>query len=411
MPRKTPTLSPTSTAMTQLSPCRWLFVALLASNAFLGVLASNAQAQSLEDWEGVPAVPAWRVRGEYLLWWSNGNPLPPLVTTSPFGTDRDEAGVIGTPGAEILFGGESIATGARSGGRLTLSRWLDNDDITAIEFVGIFVGDDYQSGDFVRQSLGTPIYSRPFFNVDSGEEDAELVALTDILAGRVAIASYSEAYSGATLLRHNIGRGETGRLDLLGGYRYFRYRETLQIRENLESIDQGGVIPLGTTTDLIDRFATGNDFHGAEFGLAAEFFFPSVFIELTAKVALGSAFRQAVISGNTVVTVPGDPSTTTAGGLLALPTNIGTYSDSTFGVLPELGLNTSIALTPDVNFLFGYSLIVLNDVLRTGNQIDRVINTSQIGDDPLVGDPRPAFSYRDSTFVLQGLNFGVEYLW
>ncbi len=396
--------------MTQLSPCRWLLAAVLVATAVVGV-TSSAQAQTWEDMQGVPAVPAWRVRGEYLLWWSNGNPLPPLVTTSPIGTPREDAGVIGTPGAEVIFGGESIATGARSGGRLTLSRWLDDDDITAIEFVGIFVGDDYQSGDFVRQSSGSPIYSRPFFNVDSGEEDAELVAFPNILAGRVAVASYSEAYSGATLLRHNIGRGETGRLDFLGGYRYFRYRETLQIRENLESIDQGGVIPLGTTTDLIDRFNTANEFHGAEFGLAAEFFFPSVFVELSAKVALGSAYRQAAISGSTIVTVPGDPSTTTAGGLLALPTNIGTYGDTTFGVLPEIGLNTSIALTQDVTFLFGYSLIVLNDVLRTGNQIDRVINTSQIGDDPLVGAPRPAFSFNDSTFVLQGLNFGLEYLW
>ena len=50
-----------------------------------------------------------------------------------------------------------------------------------------------------------------------------------------------------------------------------------------------------------------------------------------------------------------------------------------FGVLPELGVNTRTALMPGTSLIFGYSLIVLSDVLRTGDQIDRVVNSSQIG--------------------------------
>ena len=34
-------------------------------------------------------------RGEYLLWWMKESPIPPLVTTSPFGTPRELAGVLG----------------------------------------------------------------------------------------------------------------------------------------------------------------------------------------------------------------------------------------------------------------------------------------------------------------------------
>ena len=102
---------------------------------------------------------------------------------------------------------------------------------------------------------------------------------------------------------------------------------------------------------------------------------------------------------------------TECGGLLALPTNIGNYSESTFGVLPEFGLNTTVALTQNTSFIFGYSLIVLNDVLRTGSQIDRVVNTSQIGGDPLTGSARPAFHFNHSNFVIQGLNFGLQYQW
>jgi hypothetical protein len=88
------------------------------------------------------------VRGEYLLWWSNGNPLPSLVTTSPPGTPITQAGVLGTSGVETLFGDRTIDTGERSGGRVTISRWLEDDDETVFEFVGFYLADDYQSGSF-----------------------------------------------------------------------------------------------------------------------------------------------------------------------------------------------------------------------------------------------------------------------
>lgn len=384
---------------------------ILCQSLVVAFCCSVASVQAQIEGEVDAGVPLWRVRSEYLLWWSNGNPLPPLVTTSPAGTPRQSAGVLGQPGTEVVFGGQTIDTLARSGGRITLTRWFEDSDINGLEFVGFFVGDDYQSGTFDRQSPGSTIISRPFFNATSNQEDAELVSFPNVLAGRVRVNSYSEAYSGAMLLRHNLGQGEIGRLDFLGGYRYFKLRETLTIRENLESIDQGGVVPLGTTTDLVDRFATSNQFHGAEVGLSAQFYLEMVTVELLAKVAVGGAFRQAVISGDTTVVVPGNPPLNTAGGLLALPTNIGAYSESTFGVLPEFGLNTTVALTQNSSFIFGYSLIVLNDVLRTGNQVDRVVNTSQIGGDPLVGPARPAYRFNHSNFVVQGLNFGLEYLW
>jgi hypothetical protein len=353
----------------------------------------------------------WRVRGEYLLWWSNGNHLPPLITTSPDGTPRSQAGVLGTSGVTTLLGDGTIDTGARSGGRLTLSRWFDETQLQAFEFVGFYVGDDVQSGNFTRQSTGSPILARPFFNIGTGQEDAGLIAFPNVFAGSVTATSYSEVYSAAALLRNNIGMGPLGRVDVLGGYRYFRLRETLAIREHVVSTDPGGLVPLGTTSDLVDRFATGNDFHGAEVGLSSLFSCSRCSVELLAKVAIGGAFRKVAISGSTTTTLPNNPSTTTPGGLLALPSNIGSYPEAAFGVLPEFGLNTTWAMSPNTTLVFGYTLIAFNDVLRTGDQIDRVVNTSQIGGRQLVGPARPQFTFDHSNFVLQGLNFGADYRW
>src|SRR5689334_904180 len=43
------------------------------------------------------------VNAEYLMWWLNGDPLPPLVTTGPPST----GGILG-PGTHILFGDQRV---------------------------------------------------------------------------------------------------------------------------------------------------------------------------------------------------------------------------------------------------------------------------------------------------------------
>ncbi|MEA3342240.1 MAG: BBP7 family outer membrane beta-barrel protein, partial [Chloroflexota bacterium] len=65
-------------------------------------------------------------RGEYLVWWTAGSDTPPLVTTSPLGTHRDDAGVLGEEGTSILYGGDKRNTGQQSGGRYTLGYWFSD---------------------------------------------------------------------------------------------------------------------------------------------------------------------------------------------------------------------------------------------------------------------------------------------
>jgi len=48
------------------------------------------------------------IGAEYLLWSAKGDKLPPLVTTSPAGTLQPQAGVLGTPGASVLFGDSGV---------------------------------------------------------------------------------------------------------------------------------------------------------------------------------------------------------------------------------------------------------------------------------------------------------------
>ena len=58
---------------------------------------------------------------DYLLWWTKGDHLPPLVTTADPGTAlTPTTGALGQPTTRVLFGGDDVNDSARSGVRLTL---------------------------------------------------------------------------------------------------------------------------------------------------------------------------------------------------------------------------------------------------------------------------------------------------
>ena len=73
-------------------------------------------------------------RGEALLWWTDGMHTPPLISASPPGTALADAGVLGTPGATVLFGGnERLLNSPHVGWRLQGGGWLDCDKQVGFE--------------------------------------------------------------------------------------------------------------------------------------------------------------------------------------------------------------------------------------------------------------------------------------
>jgi hypothetical protein len=132
------------------------------------------------------------------------------------------------------------------------------------------------------------------------------------------------------------------------------------------------------------------------------------FLDLTGRVALGVNNRSATIAGNTTTTVPGGNTTTTAGGLLSQPTNIGTYNDSVFSVIPAVQFNLGYQVTRNFRVYTGYTFLYFSNVARAGNQINTNVNSSQIGGDPLVGAANPTFAFKSSGLWAQGITLGGE---
>lgn len=390
----------------------WAAIAgsLICGQALLMGNASSALAQSGLEHEptGQLFVPRswitrWYVRAEYLALWATGNPLPALVTTSPAGTPLVDAGVLGEPGTAVLFGDEHVEDDGHQGGRLTFGYWLDDAHTRAVEaqlWAAGIAGDGGAAG-----SAGDPILARPFFNTENYLEDAQLVAFPWIVTGEIQADARSEMYSADVLARYNWLSGPGGYLDFCWGYRFFRFRESLSIRETLAS-----------TVGVFDEFVTENDFHGVDLGAVLGLRRGPWLLDLTTKVALGDMRERLKIDGAT--TVAGNPPVTVPGGWLAAPSNVGSYTDHEFAAIPELGLRLAFVAFETVELSVGYNLIFVSSVLRTGDQIDRTVNPGQLAWLPLargggaVSDAlRPQARLDDSALWIHGISFGAELRW
>jgi hypothetical protein len=346
---------------------------------------------------------------DYLLWAIKDSPLPPLVTTSPAGTPRAQAGVIGAPGTAVLFGGNELDNEERSGARIDLGFWFNKNQCLGIEAGYFFLGQ--RSIDFTAASPGLPILARPFFDVTTGAENSELIAYPGVLAGGVAVRASSRLWGTELDLRGNWLRG-CWRVDWLAGFRYLQLDESLAISENL-MIPSGP--QAGTGIFVNDSFGTHNSFAGGQLGLETELRQGRWSLTLLGKVAVGNMHETVNIVGNTAFAVPGLPVNVQPGGLLAQPTNIGHYERNRFAVAPEAGVKIGYQISKHWRAFVGYTFLYASDVVRPGNQIDRGINVTQLpsvlGPGTLVGAARPAFTFHSTDFWAQGADIGLEFRW
>jgi hypothetical protein len=372
--------------------------------------AAGVVAPSIDAWSGPLGAPGYWVEADYLLWWMQGSRLPPLVTTSPAGTPLENAGVLGTPGTAVLFGGERVNASARSGGRVFLGTWLDAAQTFGVE--GHFLYLESKSANFSAGSDST-ILGRPFSDAVSGTQAAQQVAFPGTLQGSVLVANATNGLLGAGVLARQLVRGGGDwRLHYLAGYRYLRFADRLRVDENLTALPGNGVVPPGTRLIVTDEFGTRNEFHGLDTGLAANFAVGALQLRLLGKIALGSTYQVVDIGGATTTTLPGGTPVTEPGGLLALSTNMGHHTRQRFAIIPEIGARVGGNLTPNLRCWVGYTWLYWSSVARAGDQVDLRVNPGLIPPptNPLIGPALPGFLFQSHHFWAQGIDFGLEFL-
>jgi Putative beta barrel porin-7 (BBP7) len=349
-----------------------------------------------------------RIEAEALLWWVKGDPVPPLLTTSPQGS----LGVLGRPGTQVLFGGKDEADGERPGARFTAAVWLDECD-TGVEATFFFL--TRRSADYRAGSTGDPLLARPIVNLATGGEDAQLVAVAPNPAvpnllptsGQFA-ASYESSLWGLELNGvRNLSAGYGQRLDALGGVRFLTLGERLDVAESLVISPAAVEGPL-TRIQVRDDFHTGNEFYGPQAGLRAVWLCQRWSFLVEGKLSLGLVHETADVQGNTATAGSGSGPAVFSGGLLAQPSNLGNYTRDRFAVLPEVGVKVGYRLAPWLRATVGYDFLYLSSAVRQGEQINRLVDARQLPPAPPAPSV-PTFPFRSTDFWAQGLDFGLEF--
>ena len=122
-------------------------------------------------------------RAEYLVWATEGQYLPPLVTTSPPETPPDDAGVLGQAGTSVLFGDDRVNNDMISGGRFTLGFWRDFGQTSGVQVTYFGLVD--QNVGYYSSEQDETIIARPFLDITNGQPDRELVAYPGLLDGQI----------------------------------------------------------------------------------------------------------------------------------------------------------------------------------------------------------------------------------
>jgi hypothetical protein len=352
-------------------------------------------------------------RSEYLLWWTRHGSSPALVTTGTPGS----GGVLGQPGTRTLFGGgDALDYDPFNGFRLTAGYRLDRAGTWGVEASGFLL--EQRSVLFSGRSnaAGSPVLGRPVVNARTGEETALTPALPTAFAGGIDAAASSRLWGAELNLTRTAGDSGDVKWGWLAGYRFLNLDEAVRVEHDTRLLEEGiagfngEILFQGAALHVGDKVDAVNQFHGAQVGARAEVCNGRWVTSVTGKVAMG--FTHEVVNGFGTTELAGAPLPANAG-LLVLPSNSGRFARDEFAVVPEVGVSVGYQVTPRLRAQVGYDFLYWSRVARAGDQVNRVVNPTQVPSSvefgSLLGPAQPTVPFRQTGYWAQGINLGLEF--
>jgi hypothetical protein len=381
-------------------------------------------------------------RGEYLCWWTSGAHLPMTVATQDTTT-----GVFSN-----LYGDRDIRSGTHEGYRINLGAWLDGGHSWGVEGDYFDLSgrpDGYDSG-FTNGYAGNnaggaqfPIV-RPYVDPALAGIQANGIGYPNIYTGRITVDTGDYFQSAGLWLRHELRSGEwstnhgdtnwtdssarTFRLDAIGGYRFTRLIDYVNIQNNEVDTENPAAYPGGTNGlpgalySQIDSYRTVNNFNGCELGLNAVFTSGRWSLDIVSKTAFGVNNQYARLYN--LQSVSENPNYTGGDGAGNFVSTIGAtpqeFSRNRFSAIPELILTAGYQVTDHLKVTAGYDLLYWTAVVRAADQIavdpatgvplGSLFNTN-LTPPPSLTPPStlPPFVWNESHFLAQGLHLGAEF--
>jgi hypothetical protein len=320
-------------------------------------------------------------RLEFLSWWGAGNNLPVLVTD-------------GVQPANTLFGGELIDQDPRGGGRVTIGKWFDGGQ--SVGLMARFYSVDDGTFDFTRTSEGGIPITRPFFSLENAGgqivgPDGLQVAGNGI-PGSISVVGRQRFTGVDVLYRRLINASQSGSVDFLIGYTTARLDEDLMI----DSTSTLNAVNIGVR----DLFDAKNEFHGVAVGVLGRRDAGRFGMEFLGKIAMGDMSQQMTLDGS---------ATNSDFGLLIQSNNEGVFEDHAFVFAPEVGCNLVYRARPNLDIVFGYTLLYWSSVARPEDHIPQNLAVNPNNPPPADELPGPPFRFVHNDYWLQGLNLGVAF--
>jgi hypothetical protein len=386
---------------------------------------------ALSTWDPAQPTGAWNnrfwVTNEVLVWWMKNGPLSmPLITTS----DAADVGTIGAPSTTVAFGGSGLNFGGVAGYRLTVGGWFDDDRTFGMEGRGLFMGQTTIRANVQSDANGNPTIAIPIYDPRTGTNalpfgtqpagatlpgNAGLfITSANSFSGGIAVNAGSHLSGGEANGLCCLIRTPWLNVNAITGFRYLDLNENIGI----------STLALGLPTDPVapnllfytsDQFRARSQFFGGQLGLQTGVQHNRWNVNLRTTVGLGSTLEMVSRHGDTTIASAVNPFVTPLSfpsGLLITPTNTGTLTRNAFGVVPDVQLQVGYMLTRTIQVFVGYNFLYWNNVVRPGDQIDTVVNPTQVpafGGTSLVGPARPAPLFNTTNFWAQGINIGLAW--
>jgi hypothetical protein len=383
-----------------------------------GTSPSWVSAPSPKDAEGCQEAPAKGPRTwgslENLFWWVKSGPLGvPLVSTGP----PASRGILGNPGAAVVFGDGRLDYGELEGVRATAGAWVDDCHQLGVE-ADFFVLEQGTAGfSAASNGAGAPVLTIPVLNPPRDTPGGVTIASPGAFAGSVGLRNSTRLLGSELDGVLNVARTDTISIEALAGVRYLQLEERLGLSTTSTQLPgaQQSFLGRAVTAPSIggfdDEFETRASFYGGELGLRMEYRWNRLTIDATGQVALGGVNDGMDIRGVTTLIQSNGKLLSAGGGLFAAASNSGHFGRATFSYVPELGLHVGYQVARHICVFAGYTFLYWDEVVRPGNQIDPVVSLNRFALSSTFGPPvRPQFPvlpYNHTDFWAQGADVGV----
>ena len=360
-----------------------------------------------------PGGGCWWIESEFVMAWMRGANAPPLLTAAPFGQPNNSLAAVGAPGTVVLAGGAMANDGMRPGLRIGTGYWFNDEQTLGVQGSFLMVGTQADTVAAGGTTANSPlIISRPFVDQTSGGQSGAPVNYPGALQGGAVVSAKAgylygaNAEARASLFRWIGPEGTKSpdrsfRLDGTLGYQFVHFADGVGITQS--SIVSPAASFFGVEAlRSVERFTASNMYNGGAAGLSADWWSGRWHLVTAGKIGLGGLYRQASVTGDTVITVAGSP-VNVPGAVLARPTNMGEYWSCSLAWVPQADFKVDYRLTERIILSAGYTVLVLPEVWRAAEQIDPVVGLSQTG-----AGTKPVFQDNRSTLWMQGITLGMR---